>query len=259
MITDSWGRAWRHGQIEVAIGCAGLAPLADWRGAADRDGRAIAASVIAIADEVAAAADLVRGKDSGEPAVRVRGLENYVTEEAGPGAAALVRPPEPERTCPSRHDVRPQRAGRQVLLSSMPGLTFVSRALRRALGPQPLVEAPARLLDPLAVRERPRRRAPSAAPARLAPSGVSAYSTRGGTSGCTRRPTRPSRSIARSVWVSTFSEIGSRSAEQLVVAAGAVAEREQHVDRPLRGQQAERVVDQPAGAGALGAAPRGHR
>jgi coenzyme F420-0:L-glutamate ligase / coenzyme F420-1:gamma-L-glutamate ligase len=94
VISDSWGRAWRHGQIEVAIGCAGLAPLTDWRGREDRDGRAMAASVIAIADEVAAAADLVRGKDSGEPAVRVRGLERHIGEDDGPGAAALVRPPE---------------------------------------------------------------------------------------------------------------------------------------------------------------------
>ena len=94
VLTDSWGRAWRHGQIEVAIGCAGLAPLADWRGRDDRDGRAIAASVIAIADEVAAAGDLVRSKDSGEPAVRIRGLEAYLIDEAGPGAAAIVRPPE---------------------------------------------------------------------------------------------------------------------------------------------------------------------
>jgi coenzyme F420-0:L-glutamate ligase/coenzyme F420-1:gamma-L-glutamate ligase len=94
VITDSWGRAWRHGQIEVAIGCAGLVPMADWRGSPDRDGRTIAASVIAVADEAAAAADLARGKDSGEPAVRVRGLENYITEEVGPGAAAIVRPPE---------------------------------------------------------------------------------------------------------------------------------------------------------------------
>ena len=94
VITDSWGRPWRQGQIEVAIGCAGLPPLIDWRGHVDRDGRAIAASVTAIADELAAAADLVRAKDSGEPAVRVRGLENYVIEEDGPGAAALVRPPE---------------------------------------------------------------------------------------------------------------------------------------------------------------------
>jgi coenzyme F420-0:L-glutamate ligase/coenzyme F420-1:gamma-L-glutamate ligase len=94
VITDSWGRAWRHGQIEVAIGCAGLAPLTDWRGEADRDGRAIAASVTAIADEVAAAADLVRGKASGEPAVRVRGLQHAISEDDGPGAAALIRPPE---------------------------------------------------------------------------------------------------------------------------------------------------------------------
>ena len=94
VITDSWGRPWRQGQIEVAIGCAGLPPLIDWRDHVDRDGRAIAASMTAIADELAAAADLVRAKDSGEPAVRVRGLEHLVTEEAGPGATALVRPPE---------------------------------------------------------------------------------------------------------------------------------------------------------------------
>ena len=94
VITDSWGRPWRQGQIEVAIGCAGLPPLIDWRDHVDRDGRAIAASMTAIADELAAAADLVRAKDSGEPAVRVQGLEHLVTDVDGPGAAALVRPPE---------------------------------------------------------------------------------------------------------------------------------------------------------------------
>ena len=94
VITDSWGRPWRRGQVEVAIGCAGLPPLIDWRGQVDRDGRPVAASMTAIADELAAAADLVRAKDSGEPAVRVRGLESYITEEMGPGAASLIRPPE---------------------------------------------------------------------------------------------------------------------------------------------------------------------
>ena len=91
VITDSFGRAWRHGQCEVVIGCAGLAPVEDWRGRPDDDGRALAATVIAIADEVAAAADLVRGKDSREPAVVVRGLERHVLGEDGPGAAALLR------------------------------------------------------------------------------------------------------------------------------------------------------------------------
>jgi coenzyme F420-0:L-glutamate ligase / coenzyme F420-1:gamma-L-glutamate ligase len=91
LITDSFGRPWRVGQCEVAIGCAGLAPADDWRGRDDSGGRELAATVIAIADEAAAAADLVRGKDSREPAVRIRGLERYVTADDGPGAGALVR------------------------------------------------------------------------------------------------------------------------------------------------------------------------
>jgi coenzyme F420-0:L-glutamate ligase/coenzyme F420-1:gamma-L-glutamate ligase len=91
VITDSFGRAWRVGQAEVAIGCAGLAPLADYRGTPDRDGREMHATHIAVADQAASAADLARGKASGLPAVRVRGLEAYVLDEDGPGAAALVR------------------------------------------------------------------------------------------------------------------------------------------------------------------------
>ena len=91
VITDSFGRAWRHGQCEVAIGAAGLAPLDDRRGLPDADGRTLAATTIAIADEAAAAADLVRGKATREPAVRIRGLARHVTEGDGPGAAALVR------------------------------------------------------------------------------------------------------------------------------------------------------------------------
>ncbi len=91
VISDSFGRAWRQGQCEVAIGCAGLAPAADWRGRHDTDGRELAATVIAVADEAAAAADLVRGKDTREPAVRIRGLSPHVIPQDGPGAAALVR------------------------------------------------------------------------------------------------------------------------------------------------------------------------
>jgi coenzyme F420-0:L-glutamate ligase/coenzyme F420-1:gamma-L-glutamate ligase len=92
VISDSFGRAWRLGQAEVAIGCAGLAPLDDWRGRRDASGRKLEATLIAVADEAAAAADLVRDKTSGIPAVLVRGLERYVSAEDGPGAAALRRP-----------------------------------------------------------------------------------------------------------------------------------------------------------------------
>jgi len=94
VISDSFGRAWRLGQAEVAIGCAGLVPLDDWRGKRDAHGREMEATLIAVADEAAAAADLVRGKDSRVPAVVIRGLARFVSAEDGPGAAALRRPRE---------------------------------------------------------------------------------------------------------------------------------------------------------------------
>ena len=92
VIADSFGRAWRLGQTDVAIGCAGLLPLDDWRGRADRDGRTLAATRIAIADEVAAAASLAREKSSGEPAAVVSGLGHRVGAGDGPGARAIQRP-----------------------------------------------------------------------------------------------------------------------------------------------------------------------
>jgi coenzyme F420-0:L-glutamate ligase/coenzyme F420-1:gamma-L-glutamate ligase len=95
VIADSFGRAWRHGQCDVAIGVAGLAPLDDWRGRTDAHGRPLRATWIAIADQAAAAADLARaGKDAAEPAVVVKGLQRHITDEDGPGAMALVRPPD---------------------------------------------------------------------------------------------------------------------------------------------------------------------
>ncbi len=91
VIADSFGRAWRVGQCDVAIGIAGLAAVEDWRGRADGAGRRRDATIVAVADEAAAAADLARRKDSREPAVLVRGLERHVSDDDGPGAAALVR------------------------------------------------------------------------------------------------------------------------------------------------------------------------
>lgn len=91
VISDSFGRAWRIGQTDVAIGIAGLEPFEDWRGRRDGAGRKLGATIIAIADQAAGAADLARGKDSNEPAVLVRGLERHVRDADGPGAAALIR------------------------------------------------------------------------------------------------------------------------------------------------------------------------
>jgi coenzyme F420-0:L-glutamate ligase / coenzyme F420-1:gamma-L-glutamate ligase len=94
LIADSFGRAWRLGQTDVAIGAAGLTPLDQWIGRPDGFGRTLHATSIAVADSIAAAADLARSKDSLEPVVLVRGLERYVTPGDGPGAAALRRPRE---------------------------------------------------------------------------------------------------------------------------------------------------------------------
>jgi coenzyme F420-0:L-glutamate ligase/coenzyme F420-1:gamma-L-glutamate ligase len=92
LITDSFGRAWRHGQIDIAIGCAGLTPLEDWRGRTDAVGRELRATWIAVADELAAAADLARTKDGGLPVILVHGADRHVSLEDGPGLAAMIRP-----------------------------------------------------------------------------------------------------------------------------------------------------------------------
>jgi coenzyme F420-0:L-glutamate ligase/coenzyme F420-1:gamma-L-glutamate ligase len=91
LISDSFGRPWRLGQAEVAIGCAGVVTIDDWRGRSDAQGRELTATAIAIADELAGAADLVRDKRSATPVVIVRGAGRWRTDEDGPGAAALRR------------------------------------------------------------------------------------------------------------------------------------------------------------------------
>lgn len=92
LITDTAGRPWRTGQTDVALGAAGLVVLEDLRGTLDGDGRSLSVTSRAIADEVAAAADLVKGKTLATPVAVVRGLGRYV-EDGTPGAAALTRPP----------------------------------------------------------------------------------------------------------------------------------------------------------------------
>ena len=90
VVSDSFGRAWRQGTTDVAIGVAGLRPLVDLRGVHDATGYELHATTIAVADEIAGAAELVMGKTSGVPAAIVRGLE-----VAGEGSAhELVMPPE---------------------------------------------------------------------------------------------------------------------------------------------------------------------
>ncbi len=91
VISDSFGRAWRTGQSDVAIGLAGVTPLDDWRGRTDANGREMRATMIAVADLLAGTADLARRKDAAQPVVLARGAQEYVTDDDGPGIAPLLR------------------------------------------------------------------------------------------------------------------------------------------------------------------------
>ena len=91
VLSDTAGRPWRDGLTDLALGSAGLAVLEDLRGATDHDGRPLAVTMRALADEVAAAADLVKGKADGIPAALVRGLDAAWFVPDAPGARALVR------------------------------------------------------------------------------------------------------------------------------------------------------------------------
>jgi coenzyme F420-0:L-glutamate ligase/coenzyme F420-1:gamma-L-glutamate ligase len=92
VVTDTFGRPWREGLVEVAIGCAGMDPLLDLRGRGDLHGKELQHTVVALADEVAAAAGLVMEKDSGVPVAIVRGVR--YTPGGGGAAQRLVRKPE---------------------------------------------------------------------------------------------------------------------------------------------------------------------
>lgn len=94
VITDTLGRPWREGQADAAIGAAGIRVLDDLRGSRDANGRLLEATVGATADEIASAADLVKGKSGGLPVAIVRGLGHVVGDLDLPGARSLVRPSE---------------------------------------------------------------------------------------------------------------------------------------------------------------------
>ncbi|MEU1535335.1 coenzyme F420-0:L-glutamate ligase [Streptomyces fagopyri] len=92
VITDTFGRPWRNGLTDVAIGAAGLQVLEDHRGRVDGHGNTLELTVTATADELAAAADLAKGKTGGTPVAVIRGLDRLVTDSDGEGARPLVRP-----------------------------------------------------------------------------------------------------------------------------------------------------------------------
>jgi coenzyme F420-0:L-glutamate ligase/coenzyme F420-1:gamma-L-glutamate ligase len=92
VVTDTVGRPWRSGMVELAIGAAGLQVLDDLRGHVDSHGRPLEMTMAAVADEIACAVELVTGKITGRPVAVVRGLRHLLTADDGPGAQIMRRP-----------------------------------------------------------------------------------------------------------------------------------------------------------------------
>lgn len=156
IITDTMGRAWREGLTDAAIGCAGVAPLDDHRGRTDEYGATLEMTVVAIADQIAGAADLVKGKTRGVPVAVVRGLAAYVTDDDGAGAVALVRPAADDlfplgsaeaRAEGARGAVEARRTVRRFSTDPVPDGVLVSAIRAAATAPAPHHSRPWRFVE----------------------------------------------------------------------------------------------------------------
>lgn len=129
VVTDTLGRPWRMGQTDTAIGLAGVAPVLDLRGQTDTYGNRMEVTVAAVADEIASATDLVKGKLGKTPVAVVRGLAHLLTDGDGPGAAALIRPAAEDMF---RYGPREMLSARRTVREFTPG-PVDGDAVRRAV------------------------------------------------------------------------------------------------------------------------------
>ena len=133
IVTDTMGRPWRAGQTDTAIGAAGVTPVRDYRGESDTFGNILEVTVAAVADEIAAAADLVKGKALRIPVAIVRGLADLVTDQDGPGARALIRPADEDMFRFGSADVPLARRTIRAFTTEPVDVEVIRRAIATAL------------------------------------------------------------------------------------------------------------------------------